>query len=335
MAEDVCLVTGATGFIGSHIAQRLVRDGYRVRCLVRPTSDTSLLEELNVELAAGDLTNAPSLQRAVADCTHVIHCGAMVSDWAMPTEVVRVNVEGTRNLLTAAAGAAVRRVVHVSSTDVYGYPGRPEIDETYAARRFRNWYAQTKLLAEAEVRRFAKTRGLDTVVLRPATVYGPRSREVVLEIARAIRGGNMVLIGGGRAIAGLCYVDNVADVAPLALRDEGVRGQVFNVTDGLNITWREFADGLADGLGCPPVRWSMPYGVAEAIGFSLEHGYRALRATTNLQTRPLLSRQAVHVMGIDQSFSNRRAREQLHWEPRVDYETGLAATLAWLHAEGV
>jgi acetylornithine/succinyldiaminopimelate/putrescine aminotransferase/nucleoside-diphosphate-sugar epimerase len=331
--DNVCLVTGATGFIGGHLTQRLVNEGYQVRCLVRPTSDTSMLDGLDVEVTVGDLTHAPSLDRAAAGCRYVLHCGALVSDWATAQEVTRVNVEGTRNLLEASVGASVSRFVHVSSTDVYGYPGGAAVDETYSASRFRNWYAQTKLAAEGEVRRAGADHHLEAVILRPSTVYGPRSIEVVGEIARAIRGGNMFLVDGGRAIAGLCFVDNVVDAALLALRHDAAPGHAFNATDGLEITWREFTDGLADGLGCSQVRWSMPYWLAEGIAFSLEHGYRALRRTTRLKTRPLLSRQAVQVMGIHQSFSNRKAREVLGWEPRVGYAAGLEATLAWLRSE--
>jgi oxidoreductase len=172
------------------------------------------------------------------------------------------------------------------------------------------------------------------VVLRPATVYGPRSKEVVGEIARAMRNGNMLLVDRGRAVAGLCYVDNLVDAALLALRHEAAAGQAFNATDGLSVTWREFTEGLAAGLGCSPARWSMPYWMANGIGFSLEHGYRLLHRTTRLTTQPLLSRQAVHVLGRDQDFSNRKARELLGWEPRVGYAAGLEATLEWLKAEG-
>ena len=332
--DDVCLVTGATGFIGGHLTQRLVQEGYQVRCLVRATSDTSMLEGLDVEVAVGDLTRASSLAGVTDGCRFVLHCGALVSDWATAQEVTRVNVEGTRNLLEASVEASVSRFVHISSTDVYGYPGRTEIDETYATERFRNWYAHTKLGAEREVRRAEAAHRLEAVILRPSTVYGPRSLEVVGEIARAIRGGNMFLVDRGRAIAGLCFVDNLVDVALLALRHEAAPGHAFNATDGLEITWRQFTDGLAEGLGCSQVRWSMPYWLAESIGFSLEQGYRALRRATRLKTRPLLSRQAVQVMGIDQSFSNRKARELLGWEPRVSYAAGLEATLAWLQAEG-
>jgi nucleoside-diphosphate-sugar epimerase len=263
----------------------------------------------------------------------VFHCGAHVSDWATAEEIARTNVEGTRNLLQASIDASVRRFVHFSTTDVYGYPGGRAIDETHPATRFRNWYAETKLAAEAEVRRAEKVHPLNAVILRPATVYGPRSTDVIGEIGRAIRNGNMLLVDGGRAVAGLCYVDNLIDAAVLALRHDAAPGQAFNVTDGLDVTWREFTDALASGLGCSQVRWSLPYWMANGIGFSLEHGYRLLRRTTRLSAPPLLSRQAVHVLGKNQDFSNRKAREILGWEPRIEYAAGLEATLAWLRAE--
>jgi acetylornithine/succinyldiaminopimelate/putrescine aminotransferase/nucleoside-diphosphate-sugar epimerase len=330
--DDVCLITGATGFVGGQLAQRLVAEGHPVRCLVRESSDTSLLDGLDVELAVGDLTNASSLARAVDGCDYVFHCGALVSDWATKQEIAQTNVQGTRSLLEASVGASVRRFVHFSTTDVYGYPDRPGTDETYTAKRFRNWYAETKREAESEVREVEKEHALDAVILRPATVYGPGSIEVVGEIARAIRARNMLLVDGGRAVAGLCYVDNLLDAAILALRHQAAPGHAFNVTDGLSVTWREFTDGLAEGLGCSKVRWSLPYWMANAVGFSLEHAYRLLRKTTGLNVPPLLSRQAVQVLGKNQDFSNRRAREMLGWEPRVEYSTGLEATVAWLRS---
>jgi nucleoside-diphosphate-sugar epimerase len=126
------------------------------------------------------------------------------------------------------------------------------------------------------------------------------------------------------------YVDNLIDAALLALRHDAAPGHAFNVSDGLDVTWREFTDGLADGLGCPPVRWSMPYWLAHGLGFSLEHGYRAMRRTTRLSLPPLLSRQAVHVLGRGQQFDTGKAREVLGWKPRVSYEDGLESTVEWL-----
>jgi nucleoside-diphosphate-sugar epimerase len=332
---DICVITGATGFIGGHLAQRLRRERHPVRCLVRASSDVSLLETLEVELVVGDLESPSSLGDAVGGCRYVFHCGALVSDWATVKEVARVNVQGTQNLLGACVASGVERVVHFSTTDIYGYSGGTAIDESYRPARFRNWYAQTKLAAEAEVRRVESTHALDAVILRPATVYGPRSTEVVGEIARAIRNRRMLLINGGRAVAGLCYVENLIDAAVLAQRHQAAPGHAFNLSDGLGITWKQFTDDLANGLGCSHVRWSMPYWIANGIGFSLEHGYRLVRNVTGLSTRPLLSRQAVQVMGNNQQFSNRKARELLGWEPQIDYQTGLQATLEWLQAEHI
>jgi nucleoside-diphosphate-sugar epimerase len=327
--DELCLVTGATGFIGGRLTQRLVEEGHAVRCLVRAGSDTSQLDGLGVQLAVGDLTDAGSIPRAVQGCSHVFHCAALVSDWATVAEMQRVNVAGTRDLAAACAGASVRRLVHFSTTDVYGHPAEA-VDEKYTPTGFSNWYAQTKLEAEEAVRRVEPTGALEAVILRPATVYGPGSKDVIGEIARAIRGGHMLLIDRGRAVAGLCYVDNVVDAALLALRHDAAPGHAFNVTDGLAVTWRRLADDLAAGLGCPPVRWSIPYRFAAGVGFALEHGYRLVRRATGVSVPPLLSRQAVQVLGRSQDFSNRRIRETLGWEPRVGYAEGLAATLAWL-----
>lgn len=328
------LVTGASGFIGSHVAQRLAKEGYPVRCLVRASSDTTFLETLEVELATGDLTDAASVRAAMEGCTYVVHCAAMVSDWGTEQEIRRVNVEGTRNVLEAAAQAGVERFIHISSTDVYGHPGGEGIAETHVpSPAFRNWYSSTKLEAEAEVRRFQHERRLPAVILRPATVFGPRSVEVVGEMARAIQAGRMLLVDRGRAIAGLTYVENVVDAALLALHGERAVGEAFNVSDGLRVTWKEFTDALAAGLGCPPVKHSASYGVANALGFTLESGYRLLRRATGVSASPLLSRQAVQVLGRNQDFSTAKARELLGHTPRVPYADALAATLAWLQAD--
>jgi nucleoside-diphosphate-sugar epimerase len=107
------------------------------------------------------------------------------------------------------------------------------------------------------------------------------------------------------------------------------------LTDGLDVTWRRFLGDVADGLGCPRPRWGLPYGAAYGLATALEQAYRLVRKLTGLRTRPLLSRQAVQVLGKNQDFSNRRAREQLGWEPRVSYAAGLEATLGWLREDHI
>jgi nucleoside-diphosphate-sugar epimerase len=181
-----------------------------------------------------------------------VHCAALVSDWATARQIVNVNVVGTRLLVAAATDARVRRFVHMSTTDVYGYPGGVAVDEEWETMRFANWYAQSKLDAERVVR--DASGKLETVILRPATVYGPRSADVVGAIAKAIRRGHMLLIDHGRPVAGLCYVGNLVDAVLPALRSEAAVGEAFNVCDGVDVTWAGFTADLAEGLGCraPP-----------------------------------------------------------------------------------
>jgi nucleoside-diphosphate-sugar epimerase len=326
-----CLITGASGFIGGALAARLASSGWSVRCLVRASSDTAHLRALDTELVTGGLGDAAALRRATEGCAVVFHCAALVSDWATVAEITEVNVTGTENVLAAALGASVPRLVHVSTTDVYGHRGTEAIDESYVPRRFSSWYAETKLAAERTVLRAHAAGAIEAVVLRPATVYGPRSREVVGEIAQALASRSMLLIDGGRPVAGLVQVENVVDAAVLAAGHPAAVGQALNVTDGLEVTWRQFTDDLAHGLGHPPARWSVPFGVAHGLAVGLEESYRLARRTTGLHLRPLLSRQAVHVLGRHQRFSHARLRA-LGWEPHVGYAEGLASALDWLRA---
>jgi len=331
---DICLVTGATGFVGAHVVTRLLKEGYQVRALARATSDTSHLEALPVEIVTADLTDPVSLKRAVTGCRYVVHSAALVSDWASVNEIKQANVTGTSDLLAASIAAGVERFIQISSTDVYGYPGGAGVDEHHAANGFRNWYAETKQEAEGAVQAANRLDGLETVILRPATIYGPGSKETVGEIAKALKaGGMMLLVGGGKADAGLCYVENLVDAIVLTLRAENIAGEAYNVCDGVDITWRQFTSDLADRLGFAHARISMPYPVAYAIGAALEHGYRAVHSQTGLTTRPLLSRQAVQLLGLPQSFSNQRLREQLGWAPRVEYDDAMDLTAAWVRDE--
>jgi len=332
-AAEPCLITGASGFIGGRLAARMAALGRPARCLARASSDVSALDALGLPVVRGELADESSLEAATAGCAAVVHCAALVSDWATVEEIRATNVAGTRNLLAAAARAGVRRFVHISTTDVYGHPARAAVAESSVPGGFSNWYSQTKLEAEDAVHRAAAGGRLPAVVLRPATVYGPGSEDVVGEIAKAIRGRHMLLIGGGETGAGLCYVENLIDAILLALDLPAAAGGTFNISDGLDVSWRRFSDDLAAGLGCPPPRLSLPYRPAAAIAFALEHGYRLLRRSTGLSTPPLLSRQAVQVLGRDQDFSNAAARRTLGWQPRVDYREGLAATLEWLGEE--
>jgi nucleoside-diphosphate-sugar epimerase len=338
------LVTGASGFIGGHLTRALVIAGDEVRILVRPTSDTRHLADLSVEICTGDLTDPASLRRAVAGAERVFHCAAIVSDWGDPARFDAVNVEGTRRLLEAALDANVRKFLHVSSTEVYGYPDYPATEQ--APYRYRRWpYCETKIEAEKQAWAFAE-RGLPLTVVRPATVYGPRSATLV-EMVQLLQTGQMMLIGGGRKNAGLVYVDNLCDALLLAGEPERGLGRAYNLTDGLDVTWGQFINALAAALGKGPVRRSIPHTPAYAAAWLLEswacltcpggqrQGSAAPWARRRRQSeRPLLTRMAVEFTGTDQSFPADRARQELGWSPRVGFDQGMQNVRKWLQAEG-
>jgi nucleoside-diphosphate-sugar epimerase len=208
------LVTGGTGFLGSHLVEALVARGEPVRVLVRETSDTTHLEQLGVELACGDLEDAASLQVAAQGVSRVYHCAALAADWGPWRAFRAANVDGVRNLLEALE-TDVNRFVHVSTTDVYGHPDYPA-DES-APYRMRGWpYGDTKIEGERVVWEYHRRHGLPVTIVRPANIYGPRSNTFVLEIVELLKSGSMIHIGRGDKPAGLGYVTNVVDLMLLA-----------------------------------------------------------------------------------------------------------------------
>ncbi len=326
-----CFVTGATGFIASHLVERLLQEGFLVRCLVRKSSNTDYLDQLNVNLVYGELTDLESLRKGVQGCDYIFHCAAFVSDWGTIDEIRQINVTGTRNLLEVALEHSSCRFIYVSTTDVYGHPKKKNISEEQPyPTNFCNWYTQTKMEAELEVLHFHTHHQLPVTILRPATVYGPRSVNVIGEISDAIRSGQMLLINNGKANAGLCYITNLIHAIILVAESELAIGKCFNVADNSQVSWKQFIDDLADRLGQQKKYYHMPYGVAYALGWLLENGYRALRMATGLKFSALLSRQAVQVMGREQDFNTDKIQSLLDYQAIVDYKTSLQETVKWI-----
>lgn len=323
------LVTGGSGFLGSHLAEALVARREETRALVRPTSQTAHLESLGVELAYGDLRDAQSLKEATWGVERVYHCAALAADWG-PWEAFRAaNVTGVRNLLEAAVEAGVSTFVHVSTTDVYGHPDYPA-DES-APCRLRGWpYGDTKIEGEQLVWTYHHRHGLPVTVVRPVNIYGPRSTTFVLEIVELLKKGSMVHIGPGRKPAGLGYVTNVVDVMLLAADNGSSVGRAYNASDGSDITWREYVNRLAEIVDVPSPRLTIPRQVAYLAGWAMEKLYGVL----HIKSRPLLTRMAAELFGTDQGFPIDKARVELGYKPKVDFDEGMRRVEAWLRQTG-
>jgi nucleoside-diphosphate-sugar epimerase len=323
------LVTGASGFLGGRLAEMLMNEGEQVTVLARSTSDLSHLSRSPLHalrIVRGDLTDRESLQEAVSGVTHVFHCAAASTDWAPMEVYLNSNVRGTEMLLAAASKESqLQRFVHVSTTDVYGYPAIP-CDETGEVLDTGLPYNRTKIQGERTVW-LASREGLPVTVVRPATIYGPRGKAFVTDIAELLRHRQMAHINGGRATGGFLYVDNAAAAMIAAAQSTAAEGQVYNLSDGTEATWNHYVAVLAKGLGCKPPWIDLPYGLAMAIAGAMEAPYGWIKA---LPGRPMLTRHAVLLLARDQEFPSDKARGDFGFASQVSFEEGIARSVAWL-----
>jgi nucleoside-diphosphate-sugar epimerase len=329
------LVTGATGLLGSHIAEKLTAQGYLVRALVRPASRTRFLEGLGVEIQRGDLTDPGSCDRAVAGCSLIFHCAAKVGDWGAWREFQVGCLDATRTLAEAASRAGVERFVHISSTSAYGHPpdGSPPIDET-APLGQNLWvfdpYTWSKVECERLLWALADAGKLRLTVIRPSWLFGERDRTTIPRLIQEFRWNRVSIVGKGDNPLSAVYAGVVADAALLAARDPGSVGEPYNITSHRPITQREFLDLLADALGEPRVTWHYPFWYAYYGGLSLE-----LRDRLRGRARPpRVTRYGAWLLGRNLEYSTRKARTKLGWTPALNYEESLARTVAWFKADG-
>jgi nucleoside-diphosphate-sugar epimerase len=329
------LITGATGLLGSHIAERLVQEGRRVRALVRPGSNLRFLEELGVELVTGDLSDPASLRKAVEGVDVVFHSAAKVGDWGPWREFQLHTIDGTRRLVEACAGTRLQRFVHISSISVYGHPkpkpgGITEHDPF--ATRFWWWdyYPRAKIAAEQIVWDAHRSIGLPVTVIRPGWIYGPRDRTSLSRLATALSNGSVWILGDGNNLLNTIYVTNVVDACLLAAEKTNALGRAYNVCHDGPITQREFIRLFATALGVRPPTWRMPMWLALYGGFWGE----AFGRLFGIRQPPPVTRYAVWLMGRKTAYSTERARKELDWQPRVGYEEGIQRTVEWYQQPG-
>ena len=318
------LVTGASGLLGSHVVEKLLAMGEPVRALVRPSSDTRLLDEWGVEKASGDITNAQSLVEAMKGVKRVYHVAAQVGDWGPWERFVAVTIDGTRNMLAAARQAKIQRFLHVSSISAYGHPDGDGLvlDESAPLGvNLHKWsyYSRAKVEAEKLVWQAHNAGDVPVTVVKPSWLYGPRDRASMPRLIRAIRAGKAKLIGDGTNRLNLTYAGNEAEGCVLAATNEKALGESYNLSSDGAIQQREYINKIAECLGCPPVTRKVPYGVARSAAFLMElFGHMLGR-----KKPPLVTRYSVWLIGRRCFFSSEKARRELGWEPTVGYDEGV------------
>ena len=317
------LVTGATGFIGSHLAERLLAAGRRVRVLCRPESRGKLQPALagKAEIVEGDLRDKDSMARAVNGATRIFHCAGHVLDWGAARDFDEANVRGTEWLFEAAADQRVERFIHFSSIAVFGTPSPPHMSDDApfgTAGKASDAYTRTKIAGEQVAERFSK-QGMNVVVLRPAVVYGPRGTWLEEPIAM-IEKNRMFLLGGGVGTCHPCYIENLVDATVLAAEHPAAPGRQYIVGDDDPITFRRYFDGMAEIAGRPPITRSVPLAIARMTAVGMELGAKVLDSSS----RPLLTRTALEMVTTKSTMSMQRIKTELGFVPRYDFARAVA-----------
>jgi dTDP-glucose 4,6-dehydratase len=307
------LVTGAGGFIGSHLAELLARAGANVRAFVRYTSrgDHGWLEHADpetakaIEVFRGDLANPEAVSNAMRGCEVVFHLGALIPipySYRHPREFVSANVEGTLNVLEAARRGEHARIVHTSTSEVYGTAQTIPIDEEHRLHP-QSPYAASKVAADQLALSFQRSFGTPVVVVRPFNTYGPRqsARAVIPTIVTQVLSRDVVELGATSPTRDFLYVEDTAGGIVRCAEAEGVDGEVINLGASTEVSIAEIAERVMRLLG-------------RDVPVELDEN----------RLRPRDSE--VERLVADTT----KAKERLGWEPSVDLDDGLQRTVDWM-----
>ncbi len=327
------LVTGSSGFLGGRLVEHLLAASIEVTVLVRPSSalppawaDRPGIRIVRAALTAGLPADPdPAVRSALASVTHIFHCAGCSTDWAPRQQFEDGNVWSTVAMLGLAIlhTPKLDRFVHVSTTDVYGYPERAG-NETTPRRDAGLPYNRSKLRAEERVWQ-AGAAGLPLTVVRPASIYGPGGKAFFTDIATLLRQRLMLLVDGGCSPGGFVYIDDVcAGLLGAATRGDAA-GQAYNLSSIDGTTWRRYTQVLAEALRLPAPWLQLPFRAAMGLAIASELPHRA-----GFPGRPLLTQHGVYLLGRDQQYNTDKARHQLGWLPQTTLEVGIERSLASL-----
>jgi nucleoside-diphosphate-sugar epimerase len=320
------LITGATGFVGSHVAEACAQRGLPITTIARSSSDTSLLERLGATVHRGDLTDTALVQRALEGIDVVVHCAAKVGDWGPVEDYRAVNVEGLRSLLETCRGRPLKRFVHMSSLGVYAARHHHGTDETEPLPdHHMDGYTQSKVEAERLALAYHREHGLPVVVLRPGFIYGPRDRTVLPRFIELLRRGQVVYLGGGIRALNTIYIGNLVEAVFLAVDQPHAVGQVYNLTDGEFVSKKMFIEAIADGMGLEKPNRSVPLWLARLVAWFMERRARRQGA----KEAPRLTQARLKLLGLNLDYSIDKAKRELGYRPRVRFAEGMQETMAW------
>jgi nucleoside-diphosphate-sugar epimerase len=323
------LVTGATGLVGSHIVERLARDGWTVRAMVRDPAAARWLEPLGAsELVRGDVLDAAAVVRAAAGTTAIFHTAAAISSNAGWEAFRSTNIEGTTAIVDAARASGAR-LLHLSSVAVYGrarWGTEPtHEDMPLPALSEHAYYARSKRESEALVLGAHGRGEIWATAVRPNWIYGERDRQFIPRALRLFDLPLVPLINGGHSILSMVHAGNVTDAAVRAIRTDTAGGRAYNTTNDFDVSVADFIRLGAQGLGRRARTANVPLWMAEGAMGIVKGAVRLVKG----------KEMSGHASGIvpalsrDNPFTSERARRELGWDPPFRPEVAIPAAFRW------
>lgn len=308
------LVTGGTGFIGSHVVDELLENGYDVRIL---SKKNGYLRE-GVEVVIGDITSKEDMVVCLQDIDIVFHVAALSSEWDKKKNFMKINVEGTRNIAIACSRNKVKKIVYMSTAGVYGFPNVSHPIKEDDRIRLHNSYSLSKYLGEKILLGY---EGIDVSIVRSPLVIGPRDRHVVPVLVERMRKGKLMYIGSKENVISISHPRDVA----ACLRLSGEKGMgVYNVKSfdcSIGNLFETFAEYLGFDAPCKTI----PYTVAYLDAIFLEGMYRIMKK----QEAPPLTRYKVHLLGTKRMISSEKAERELGFKARYNMEETVKESVEW------
>jgi nucleoside-diphosphate-sugar epimerase len=323
------LITGATGFIGKHIAIALTKRGTKLKCLVRKTSQTNFLEQLGTELSYGDMNDTISLKKALQDVDTIYHAAGEVFA-TQEKNYYNVNVAGLKNLLEACSHSSVKKLVHFSSSSATGPNPQKNIPVTEESPCHPiTPYGMSKLEGEKTIQQLSEQYHVPIVIIRPPLVYGPGVSQSsrVLMFLKLINRGLFRIIGDGNNLVSLCYIDNLIHGILLAAEEKRAEGQIYFISDSSPYTINEIAKTIAEEQGKPTPSSHIPLWAAAPLSMGLG-------VLSNLfGFNSPLTRNTVKELKNSWFVDITKAQKDLGYQPHVEFRDGVRKTVEWFYNE--
>lgn len=322
------LITGGTGFLGGALTQRFIDLGVDVAVIGRDQQKGALIEKRGARFISADLADALATKQACHGRDVVFHVGALSAPWGRFRDFYASNVVGTRNVILGCQKHDVSRLVHVSSASVYN-TGNDQFkvkESDPLPQRYNSHYIKTKRLAEYEVCEAVKKEGLPAIIIRPRAIFGPEDSAILPRLIRALERRRLPILGDGKVITDITYVDNVVDALLLCARAPDQHfGKVYNITNGEPVELWGLIKYIADKLDLPPPNGRVPVSAALVAAGILENAHKIFLP----KREPLLTRHAVTVLARSMTLDITAAKQDLNYLPEVSVDEGLGRFIAW------